>query len=65
MSGENQRATLLRRLAKLDQMIMEVDDSMVNVTLSPTDLIDGITKIDRMRRSLIKVEVQLKQLDKR
>jgi cyclopropane fatty-acyl-phospholipid synthase-like methyltransferase len=62
VSDDEQRAKLLQRLAKLDQMIQEVDDSMVGVTLSASDLVYGIDKINHMKRSLSKVEVQLKQL---
>ena len=59
MSDDEQRAKLLQRLAKLDQMIQEVDDSMVGVTLSASDLKYGIDKINHMKRLLSKVEAQL------
>ncbi len=64
MNARERRIKLLRRLARLDQKIQEVDDSMVGVTLSAADLIYGIDKIDHMRRSLSKVEAQLRKLEK-
>jgi len=65
MTVDAQRAKLLRRLARLDQRIEEVDDSMVGVTLTPTIFARGVEKIDHMKRSLAKVESQLRQLRKR
>jgi hypothetical protein len=64
MTSNTLRAKLLRRLAKLDQMIQEVDDSMTGVTLTPTIFVRGVNKIHHMERSRAKVEVQLMQLKK-
>jgi hypothetical protein len=64
MSDNERRAKLLRRLARLDQMIEKIDDSMTGATLTPTIFVRGAKKIHHMDRLRAKVEVQLMQLKK-
>ena len=61
MSDDEQRAQLLRQMAEIDQEIQDIDDSMVNVTLTGTIFGKGVDQINALKETRAKVEAQLKQ----
>jgi len=65
MTDDERRARLLRMLADFDQKIEEVDQSMVDVTLTPDAFARGVAIIDNLKRKLARVEAQLKRLEKK